>query len=550
MPSRPEQGGDEPRIPPTARLVLLVGPTAVGKTAVALALAERFEGEILSLDSRQMVRGLDRGTAKPTAAERVRVAHHLVDVAEPDEAWPLSRVLRAARGAISEILGRGRLPILAGGTGQYVWAIAEGWRVPEVPPDPGLRAALTLLAEREGQAALHERLAAVDPASAARIDARNVRRVIRALEIHARTGLPKSEVAAKQGPPCPMLILGLTRPREQLYARIDARIDSMIAAGLEEEVRALVEEGCGFDLPAMSSLGYREWQPFFAGEIDRPEVLRRIRANTRRLVRTQGNWFAADDERITWIDLEEVTIDRLSDQVAVFLDEGTSTEGGPGALSATREPCPQTDHDDTTRHARFSERYATGRVPWDDPLPPPEIRALRDELEPGLALDLGCGYGRAAIHLARAGWRVDGVDFVAAAVAGGRERAAAAGVAARVRLLEGEVTDLSSLGLCGPYDLAIDVGCLHGLDAAELERMRDELRSVLRPGGLFLFFAHLRRPPGAAPSATDEGPRWLDEALFERLFAEGFLLEEIERGVTIAGDRGEVPSAWFRLRRT
>jgi len=311
--------GSAPPIPPEARLVVLVGPTAVGKTAVAVALCERFDGEVISLDSRQLVRGLDIGTAKPSANERRRARHHLVDVADPREPWPLTRVVGAARASVADIHRRGKLPVVAGGTGQYVWALVEGWRVPSVPPDPVFRERMEAVASQEGAEMLHARLAEVDPASAASIDARNVRRVIRALEIHHHTGLPKSVVAGKDGPPCSMLILGLTRPREALYARVDARIDQMIAAGLEAEVRALVAAGIDFGLPAMSSLGYREWQSFLAGEVDQAEVLRRIRANTRRLVRTQSNWFAPDDGRIRWLDLERTTPAEVAGLVASFL---------------------------------------------------------------------------------------------------------------------------------------------------------------------------------------------------------------------------------------
>ncbi len=288
---------------PQPRALLMVGPTAVGKSALAVRVAEAVMGEIVSLDSRQMVRDLDVGTAKPTAEERARVRHHLVDVVAPDATLALSEVMAWVHAAVDDIVARDRRPVLVGGSGQYVRAFREGWQVPAVPPDPALRARLAAVAEREGSAALHRRLAAVDAVSAAAIDGRNVRRVIRALEIHAHLGQPASEVRSRAGPRYELLTVGLSRPRPELYARVDARIDAMLAHGLEEEVRGLVAAGYGWQLPAMSSLGYGEWRAYLAGEVDRAEVVRLIRHNTRRLVRNQATWFRLDDETIRWFDL-------------------------------------------------------------------------------------------------------------------------------------------------------------------------------------------------------------------------------------------------------
>ena len=285
------------------RIVAVVGPTAVGKSEVALGLAEALDGEIVSLDSRQVYRGMDIGTAKPGAAELARVAHHLVDIASPDRALALPDVQRLAYEAIDDVLARGRLPIATGGTGQYVRAVLEGWEVPAVPPDEGLRAELEAFAAAHGAEALHARLAAVDAVSAARTDPRNVRRVIRALEVSTHAGEAMSAVRARSGPRYDAFVVGLRRPRPDLYARIDARIDAMLAAGLEQEVRALVAAGYGFGLPAMSGVGYGEWRDFLAGEIGYEEVVRRIRHDTRRLVRQQATWFREDDPTIVWADL-------------------------------------------------------------------------------------------------------------------------------------------------------------------------------------------------------------------------------------------------------
>ncbi len=194
-------------------------------------------------------------------------------------------------------------------------------------------------------------------------------------------------------------------------------------------------------------------------------------------------------------------------------------------------------------YERLRQKYEEGNVPWDAQLPPPEVIALAAELAPGRALDLGCGYGRASIYLAQNGWQVDGVDFVAAALAVARQRAAAAGV--QINLHQASVTDLSFLK--GLYDLAVDVGCAHALDEEELAAYRDTLRHLLRPGATFLLFARLHPDSASSETATD-APPGLDEPLFHRLFAKGFSLEGYEQGVTTMPDNAWL-STWFRLRR-
>lgn len=304
------------------KVVSLVGPTAVGKSAVALDLASDFNGEIVSLDSRQMVRQLDIGTAKPTCDDRQRVKHHLIDITEPDEPLSLAEVQTLAYAAIDGILDRGRRPFLVGGTGQYVRAVLEGWVIPAVPPDPTLRKHLEALAAETGAATLHARLAAIDARAAARIDARNVRRVVRALEVFEHTGERISDLQDRTAPPYDVLAIGLTRPRPELFARIDRRIDAMLVAGLEREVRRLVAAGYGFDLPALSSVGYAEWRTYLAGGVDRGEVVRLIRHNTRRLVRQQATWFRQDDPELTWFDLARTSYGDVRVLVAEFLGAG------------------------------------------------------------------------------------------------------------------------------------------------------------------------------------------------------------------------------------
>ena len=218
---------------PIRPLLVIVGPTAVGKTALSLHLAQSFDGEVVSADSRLFYRGMDVGTAKPTPEERASVPHHLIDVAAPDQTVGLAEFQEQAYAAIDDVHARGRLPLLVGGTGQYVRAVLQGWRIPRVPPDPELRAKLETQAEHEGAAQLHARLAELDPDAAARIDSRNVRRVIRALEVCLITGRPISQQQRKQPPPYRMLQIGLTMERslDNLYRRIPSEdLDLTITA--------------------------------------------------------------------------------------------------------------------------------------------------------------------------------------------------------------------------------------------------------------------------------------------------------------------------------
>lgn len=197
-------------------------------------------------------------------------------------------------------------------------------------------------------------------------------------------------------------------------------------------------------------------------------------------------------------------------------------------------------------YQRLRERYEAGQAPWDDPLPPPEIMAEAEKLPPGRALDLGCGYGRAAIYLAQRQWRVDGVDFIDLALAEAARRAEKAGVSGRVQFHLSPVTDLDFL--VPPYDLVLDVGCLHNFDEATLSAYRNEVFRLLRPGGLYLLFAHLRADP---PEYDDQGaPRWIPEPLIHTYFGEGFTLEKVKHGTTQVEDRPPRPSAWFWFGRT
>jgi len=298
----------------TARLLVILGPTAVGKSALSMRLGRAFGGEIISADSRQIYRTMDIGTAKVTREERAQLPHHLIDLADPDEELTLAHYQRLAAEVIKEVWSRGKLPILVGGTGLYVCALTEGWTVPEVPPDRDLRARLEEEARRLGPEALHGALAAVDPLAAQRIDPRNVRRVIRALEVYRRTGVPISAQQSKVAPGYRLLKIGLTMERQALYRRIDERVERMIAQGLEAEVRGLVARGYGYELPSMSGLGYREIGQYLRGEVTLEEAVALIKRHTRRFVRQQYNWFRLSDPTIHWFDaaqLDETALDAL-----------------------------------------------------------------------------------------------------------------------------------------------------------------------------------------------------------------------------------------------
>jgi len=308
------QSGDS--LPP---LVVILGPTAVGKTEIAIHLAERLSGEIVSADSRLFYRGMDIGTAKPTLVERQWVPHHLIDVADPDEVWSLARFQREAQRVIGEIHARNHLPFLVGGTGQYIRAVTQGWQPPKVKPSPLLRDALETWADEIGGEGLHARLSVLDSKAAEKIDYRNLRRTIRAIEVILSTGRRFSEQRSQSPPVYDLLQLGLTRPRSELYARVDERIEAMFAAGFVEEVRLLLDQGYSPYLPTLSAIGYREVIAYLEGKITLAEAVVQMKKATRIFVRRQANWFKASDPDIHWFSVDEHSVAEMEETIRAWL---------------------------------------------------------------------------------------------------------------------------------------------------------------------------------------------------------------------------------------
>ena len=306
------------------RVIAVVGATATGKTALATEIARRLGGgfEAVNADSRQVYRYMEIGTAKPTAAEREALPHRLIDIVDPDEAFSLGLWLDLAKEALDDVWARGRVRVVVGGTGQYVWALLEGWRVPRVPPQEALRRELEARPPEELLAELHR----IDPESQEFIEPQNVRRVIRALEVYHVTGKPLSHWRTKDAPRFESLVIGLRTAREALYERIDARVEAMMAAGFAEEVRGLVDRGFGCELPSMSGIGYRELCAHMRGEMSLDEAVARTKTGTHRLARHQNTWFKAGDERIRWIEADEGASETAAAVAAEWLGRETGQE--------------------------------------------------------------------------------------------------------------------------------------------------------------------------------------------------------------------------------
>lgn len=285
-------------------LLVLAGPTGVGKTATAVALARQVDLEVVSADSRQVYRGMDLATGKPTAAERRAVSHHLIDVVDPDDHYHAARFRNDARRLIADIRGRGRLPVVVGGTGLYLRALLRGLD-PAPPADPSFRRELAALAEREGRAALHARLARQAPALARRLHPNDTVRVMRALErLRVETTGPAEQVEwQRRAEEYDVVYVGLTMERGALRRRLAARAAAMVAAGLADEVRTLLARGFDPSLPAMHGIGYRQFVRVVGGRLDPAEALRLMQRDTMRYAKRQWTWFTREPD-IQWLDVE------------------------------------------------------------------------------------------------------------------------------------------------------------------------------------------------------------------------------------------------------
>lgn len=302
-------------------LVAIVGPTGVGKSRLALHLAQGLNGEIVSADSRQIYRHMNIGTAKPISQELSLVPHHLIDTVNPDDDFSLAQYQHLACEAIENIQRRDKLAILVGGSGLYVWSVLEGWQMPAVPPDPEFRRNLQREASEIGKDKLYQELVKVDPLAAQRIDPRNVRRTIRALEVYRTTGIPFSQLQNKRAPLFGIFIVGLTADRAELYRRIDQRVDEMMKQDLVAEVKRLVDMGYDFNLPAMSGIGYQQIGMFLRGELPLEAAIQRIKFETHRFARHQYAWFRLKDNRIKWFNIQNKAESEITALVTKFVTD-------------------------------------------------------------------------------------------------------------------------------------------------------------------------------------------------------------------------------------
>lgn len=301
-------------------LVIIVGATAVGKTQLAIHLAQHLDGEIIGADSRQIYRQMDIGTAKPTPRQQQLVPHHLIDLVQPDYLMGLAEYQRMAQEKIASLHALGRLPLLVGGTGQYISSIIEGWSVPVVPPNAELRANYETFAKAHGAVALHDMLAKLDPISAHAIHPNNTRRVIRALEVTSITGIPMSVLQQKHPPSFPIYILGLEVNREMLYERANVRFDNMLEQGLLAEVEQLHRQGFAKTLPSMSGIGYRQLVEYLEGNLTYEQAISESKFLTHDFIRRQITWFKGHDNGIVWVDATTLNPDHVVINVRKWME--------------------------------------------------------------------------------------------------------------------------------------------------------------------------------------------------------------------------------------
>ncbi len=290
------------------RLIILLGPTASGKSSLAIQLAQELNTEIISADSRYLYRQMNIGTAKPSPEELALVRHHMVDCADLHQPWSIGEYKSKVEELILDLNRAGKIPLMAGGTGQYIRAFMQNWQIPEIEADEKLRNAIERIGQEQGFDKLHQQLAVLDPNAAKLIDWRNHRRTIRALEVILTTGQQFSKQRKSGESPYDLLVLGLHWERAELYQRIDQRIETMLSEGFLEEVEALIENGYKADLLKMGVIGYSELIRHLDDEISLDEAIMLIKRNTRKYVRRQANWFKPDNPDINWFDAKDPEI--------------------------------------------------------------------------------------------------------------------------------------------------------------------------------------------------------------------------------------------------
>lgn len=300
-------------------LISIVGPTAIGKSRLGIKIAEKFQGEIVNADSRQIYIYMDIGTAKPDRNDRQHVRHHLLDIVYPNQLYSVANYKDEATKAIVDIMNRNKIPVLVGGSGQYVWSLLENWQIPMVEPDGTFRKELEERAQKYGTDSLYMELVQIDPATAMKISPHNLRRIIRALEIYQKTGLPPSVLRVKKEIEYPLIIIGLTADRKYLYEMIDKRVDNMIKAGFIDEVRNLINMGYHQQLPSMSSIGYRQICEYLNKNKGLEEAISTIKYETHRFARSQFSWFKITDERIKWFFINDDYEDKIEYTIENFL---------------------------------------------------------------------------------------------------------------------------------------------------------------------------------------------------------------------------------------
>jgi len=308
-------------------LIAIVGPTGVGKSSLGLSIAQRFDGEIINSDSRQIYRHMDIGTAKPSVADFSAVPHHLFDIISPNQPYSLAHYQKSALAAIIGVQDHKKIPVLVGGSGQYVWSVIENWQIPEVAPDAEFRERMVSIANEQGSDFLYQQLRVVDPAAAQKMLPGNLRRVIRALEIYEKTGEKPSLLQTKKGHDYPLKIIGLTCDRERLYDHINLRTDRMIESGLVDEVKRLIKMGYTSVLPSMSSLGYRQITGHLTGSMSLKEAVQAIKYETHRFARNQYAWFRSNDTRISWFDTADEVNEKINYTINSFLKMSAQRTG-------------------------------------------------------------------------------------------------------------------------------------------------------------------------------------------------------------------------------